>query len=283
VYNVVKRLQSLDRHASLAILWGISLAAFAGVYLEPRISLGPGYHEFADQRTVAGIPRAFDVLSNALFGVVGIWGLLFLWGHRSRSSFAEEQERLPYVLFFTGVTLTGIGSAYYHLQPGDARLPWDLLPMTMSFMSLLAATIVERISLRAGLLFLPALVACGFASVVYWQLGAWQGHGDYRFYLFTQYFPAIAIGAIVVLFPPRYTRTYGLFLAFLFYALAKTSELWDHKIFSLGGIVSGHTLKHLSAGVACYCILRMVRLRRVTPLHNLASTSLEAASIGRTF
>jgi hypothetical protein len=151
-------------------------------------------------------------------------------------------------------------------------------------MSLLAATIMERISLKAGLpFFLSVLVVCGFASVVYWQLGAWQGQGDYRFYLFTQYFSAIAIGAIVVLFPPRYTRTYGLFLAFLFYALAKILELCDQEIFSLGGIVSGHTLKHLSAGVACYCILRMVQLRKVTRLPDLASNSLEAVSVGRTF
>ena len=115
--------------------------------------LAPGYHVFADQRALGGIPRAFDVVSNALFLVVGIWGLLFLWQPRPRSSFATEQERLPYGLFFAGVGLTGIGSAYYHFQPGDARLPWDLLPMTMSFMSLLAATIMERISLKAGLRF----------------------------------------------------------------------------------------------------------------------------------
>jgi len=284
MHGIVKHLRSLDRRTRLTILWGITLAALAGLYLEPRVPLAPGYHEFADQRILGGFPRAFDVLSNAAFLVFGTWGLLSLREPRSRVSFAEEQERLPYVLFFAGVALTGIGSAYYHLQPGDARLPWDLLPMTMSFMSLLAATIMERISLRAGLLFfLPTLVVCGFASVAYWQLGAWRGQGDYRFYMFTQYFAAIAIGAIVVLFPPRYTRTtYGLFLAFLFYALAKIFELWDREIFSLGGIVSGHTLKHLSAGVACYCILRMVQLRKVTRFPDLASNSLEAASIERT-
>lgn len=279
---IVNRLRSLNRQKRLAILWVITLAAFAGLYFEPRMALPPGYHQFADQRTLGGIPHAANVLSNALFLVFGAWGLLFLCNRQSRSSFAEEQERLPYVLFFAGVTLTGIGSACYHLRPGDARLPWDLLPMTMSFTSLLAAMIAERINLKAGVLFfLPALVVCGFASVAYWQLGAWRGQGDYRFYLFTQYFPAIAIAGIVVLFPPRYTRTYGLFLAFLFYALAKIFELWDHEIFSLGRIVSGHTLKHLSGGIACYCILHLVRFRKVAQLPNLLNDSLETAGVGR--
>jgi len=228
-----------------------------------------GYHEFADQRTFAGIPRAFDVLSNALFIIVGAMGLNFLLQPQSNSRFLEKQEKLPYILFFSGVALTGLGSAYYHLAPGDSRLPWDLLPMTLSFMSLLAATIVERISVRAGLSLLPALVIFGIAGVGFWQYGEWRGQGDYRFYLFTQYFPVIAIAAMVILFPPRYTHTRYLFLGFVFYAMAKMFELFDHQIYSLGHVVSGHTLKHLSAGVACYCVLRMLQLRSPNQLPQL--------------
>jgi hypothetical protein len=52
-------------------------------------------------------------------------------------------------------------------------------------------------------------------------------------------------------------------LAFLFYVLAKLFELLDGPIYSLGNIVSGHTLKHITAALACYCILRMLRLRVV--------------------
>jgi len=261
---IIESLRSLTRKKRFAIMWGVTLTLFYGVYVEPRIQLSGGYHQFADQRTLVGFPRTFDVLSNALFMLVGTWGLVFLWRPRIHPSFVKEPERLPYFLFFAGVVLTGIGSAYYHLQPGNSRLSWDLLPMTMSFMSLLAATIMERISLRAGLLFLPALVLCGFASVLYWQFGELRGEGDYRFYLFAQYFPALAIAAIIILFPPRYTRTSDLFVAFLLYALAKIFELCDYQIFSLGGVVSGHSLKHLTAGLACYFILRMLRLRRKT-------------------
>jgi len=276
MYALLRRLRSVNRSNRLAILLTLALASFGGLCFQQRVSLGVDYHAFADQRTFVGIPRALDVLSNALFLVVGAAGLKFLFERVSRSSFLEKQERLPYVLFFAGVALTGLGSAYYHVAPGDSRLPWDLLPMTLSFMSLLAATIVERVSMTAGLSLFPALVILGVASVEFWQFGQLRGQGDYRFYLFSQYFAVIAIAAMIILFPPRYTRTFDLFLAFVFYALAKILELLDHQIYSLGRIASGHTLKHLSAGVACYWVLRMLKLRRATQFSDSASDALDA-------
>jgi presenilin-like A22 family membrane protease len=54
-----------------------------------------------------------------------------------------------------------------------------------------------------------------------------------------------------------------------FYVLAKVLELLDHQIFSLGHIVSGHSLKHVAAALSGYWILRMLQRRR--PLPGLAS------------
>jgi len=282
MHSIVRRLRSLRRSNRLVILITLTLASFAGLFFQRKVVLGIGYHAFADQRTFAGIPRALDVLSNAIFVIVGAAALKFLCESQSSSRFLEKQERLPYILFFSGVVLTGFGSAYYHLAPGDSRLPWDLLPMTLSFMSLLTATIVERIGIRTGLSLLPALLVFGLASVEFWQYGEWRGQGDYRFYLFTQYFPVVAIAAMIILFPPRYTHTGNLFLAFVFYSLAKILELFDHQIYAVGRIVSGHTLKHLSAGVACYWVLRLLKLRRPTQLSELGHHTLECDnSIGR--
>ena len=42
---------------------------------------------------------------------------------------------------------------------------------------------------------------------------------------------------------------------------AKVTEVLDARIYALGGIVSGHTLKHLIAALAVYWLLRMLRLR----------------------
>jgi hypothetical protein len=46
------------------------------------------------------------------------------------------------------------------------------------------------------------------------------------------------------------------------YALAKLMEFLDEKIYSLGSIVSGHTLKQLAAAAASLAILRLLQIRR---------------------
>ncbi len=50
---------------------------------------------------------------------------------------------------------------------------------------------------------------------------------------------------------------------FLAYVLAKIFEALDREIFSLGGLVSGHTLKHLAAGAAAGVVVRMLLRRSV--------------------
>ena len=44
-----------------------------------------------------------------------------------------------------------------------------------------------------------------------------------------------------------------------FYGLAKVLEAVDRIIYSLGGVVSGHTLKHVAAALSTYWILRMLQ------------------------
>ena len=63
--------------------------------------------------------------------------------------------------------LTAFGSSYCHLAPDIARLVRDRLPMTLVFMPLVAAMIVQRTSVKAGLWLLPVLTAIGAASA--WQ------------------------------------------------------------------------------------------------------------------
>ena len=65
-----------------------------------------------------------------------------------------------------------------------------------------------------------------------------------------------------LLLPARYTRGSDLLIVAAFYVLAKICETADHQIFSVGHIVRGHTLKHLSAGAAGFWILRMIQKRQ---------------------
>src|SRR5262249_16147692 len=88
-------------------LMAISLGAFL---LLPPISQDQSYHQFADQRTILGIPNFWNVVSNLPFLAVGAAGL-----RRFRNDPAT-------VVFFLGVFLTGIGSSYYHWNPNDETL-----------------------------------------------------------------------------------------------------------------------------------------------------------------
>jgi hypothetical protein len=254
-----------ERRGRLGLIIAVSLLCVTVLCFLPPIPLGPRYHDFTDKRILLRIPNFLDVLSNVPFMVVGLWGLLWLLRRSSKPSFVMQQERIPYFVFFAGVALTGVGSFWYHMAPDNSRLPWDLIPMTCSFMSILASIIMERIGVKAGLRLLLPLLVLGIASVAYWYLTERQDHGDYRFYLFVQFFPPLLIALIIALFPPRYTGTHYLAVAFIFFVLAKLFELFDKQIYLFTHMISGHSLKHITAGAACYWILRMLQKRRALP------------------
>jgi hypothetical protein len=134
--------------------------------------------------------------------------------------------------------------------------------MTMGFMAFFAAMVAERISVKTGLRLLLPLTAAGVTSIAYWYWSELRGAGDLRPYIFFQFYPLISVLLLTSLFPSGYTGTSILFGAIGFYALAKLLESFDTEIFDWTRVVSGHTLKHLAAGMAPYWILRMVRVRR---------------------
>jgi hypothetical protein len=239
----------------------------------PRIPQPQEYHLFADQRGFLGLPHFGDVASNLAFAAIGLWGLVFLLrltAEQILRHFQDRRERRPYLFFFAGLLLTACGSWYYHLQPDNASLLWDRLPMTIAFMSLVAAVIAERLSLRAGLWLLPVLLLIGLSSVWHWHVSEVSGVGDLRLYAAVQAYSVLVL-VIALFMPPRYTRGSDLAVVAGFYALAKVLEMLDRPIFGAGHMVSGHTLKHLAAAAAGYWVLRMLQKRRPLPSPSSAS------------
>jgi hypothetical protein len=242
------------------IVFTIALGATAA--LAPRVPQPLSYHDFADQRSLAGIPNFGDVASNLLFAVSGVWGLAFLLGRRGQKLFLDPRERWAYVFVFLGLLLTAFGSGYYHLAPDNARLVWDRLPMTLAFMGLVSAMISERVSVAAGFYLLPLLLLIGAGSVVLWWYSEARGVGDLRFYAAVQVY-AVLILPVLLLLPTRYTRSSDFAVVFCFYVMAKIFETADRQIFSIDQhTISGHTLKHLAAGAAGFWILRMLQKRQ---------------------
>jgi hypothetical protein len=229
----------------LLAFFGLMAASLAAMLLLSPIPQDPSYHEFADQRTILGIPNFWNVVSNLPFLVVGALGL---------RGFRDNPAT---VVFFLGVFLTGIGSSYYHWNPNDETLFWDRLPMTLSFAAILALVVEERVSARVGAILLWPGLAVGIFSLLLWH---WTG--DLRLYFWVQFFPGLAVILLFLLCPPKYTGAYYWIAAGALYALAKVFEFTDHAIYSVGNLLSGHTFKHLAASAACFAILRYFQTRR---------------------
>lgn len=71
---------------------------------------------------------------------------------------------------------------------------------------MVAAVIMERISVRAGLWLLPLLLVVGAGSVVQWYLSEVQHRGDLRFYAAVQIYSA-AVLLLTFLMPAKiYSR-----------------------------------------------------------------------------
>lgn len=228
-------------------LSGVALVAIAGMFLfVPPIAQPLAYHDFADPRGWWGIANFGDVMSNIAFIPAGLYGLWVL-GQRAEDGPWSRDARLPLAVFFVGVVLVGPGSAYYHLEPNNATLFWDRLPMTVAFMGLTAAVIADRIDVHKGVrIMLPVLILVGAGSAIYWHLT-----DDLRAYGLVQFLPVLIIPMIMWLWPGGKWITWrAIIWAFVFYGLAKVTEHYDEQIMSLlGGAVSGHTLKHLFAAL----------------------------------
>jgi hypothetical protein len=230
----------------------------------PRFAQPQSYHSFADRRAFLGIPNFGDVASNLPFAIIGFLGVAFLLQPASSQNsirFIDPRERWPYLIAFFGIFLTAFGSSYYHLDPNNARLVWDRLPIMVAFTATAAAMITERVQIHVGLLLLPVFLSLGVASVLLWYASELHGVGDLRFYAAVQVCSTLVL-LIVLLFSARYTRGSDLTIVVGLYALAKLLELFDRTVFHALRVVSGHTLKHLAAAGAGYWLLRMLRTRK---------------------
>ena len=219
-----------------------------------------GYHLFADGRSCLGIANFGNVASNGLFLLSGVIGALHCWRKR-------EGAWRSWLVFFTGVALVFFGSAYYHGAPGDDTLVWDRLPMTVAFMGLFTALLSEHVSehldAKRELPLLIMALAVGIFSVFWWQYS-----GDLRIYVWVQGAPLLAIPYVIAAFPGRYDQRHYLLYGVGLYALAKVAELLDHEIYAAtGALISGHSIKHLTAALAVLCVLLMLKRRQsLTPV-----------------
>ena len=229
----------------------ILLAIAIGMLLHGPIAQLDGYHSFADQLVHFGIINCGDVVSNAGFALVALWGMLRVWPQR-------QQLHLGFTLFVIAIFLTALGSGYYHWSPNDERLVWDRIPISLACAGLLAGVWQDFSAQKNQWPLVIALSLFAVGGVVYWHFSA-----DLRLYLSLQILPLVLI-PIWQWHAPKATRL-AFAAAIALYVLAKVAELADHQIYAFLGFMSGHTLKHLlstlAAGTIIYHLVQTTRSR----------------------
>lgn len=252
-----------------ALLGALALAGIIAVVFVPRIPQDPAYHAFVDTRAILGVPNFWNVLSNAPFIFVGLYGLA-----RVREV-APGFIRIVYLTFCVGVIAVAFGSGSYHYAPSTPSLVWDRLPMSIAFMALFTAVLGERVSWPlARALFVPLMVL-GVASVFYWAWTEQQGAGDLRPYGVVQFLPMLLMPVMLLIFPGHPGTARALWWTFAFYVAAKVCEQLDGPIYEALGM-SGHSIKHALSAVAV--LFALFALLRVEPANRAATGSLSAAT-----
>jgi hypothetical protein len=223
----------------------VTVTGFVVAALVPPVPQDLAYHDFADRRAIAHIPYGLNVLSNVGFLLAGAWAFV-----RTAHSALAGWERVAGFVFAAGLVLTGLGSAWYHWAPSNATLVWDRLPLSALFPTVFAVAIGDRVSPAGGRMLLTPLVLGAVASVIYWQYT-----DDLRPYGLAQFLPMLLIPLMLMLFPGQ-RPTAPLIAGVVIYALGKLAEINDGRLFALGSVVSGHTIKHLLAAGASVLIVR---------------------------
>lgn len=227
----------------LAAVFALTLAALLVPTLPAAAWPIPHY---VDTRIWLGLRNAGDVLSNLAFLAAGVWGLALLR--------VRDDVPVGALCFFIGLILTCIGSSFYHLDPDlPQRLVADRLGMAVAFAGFLSLAAGERISARAGRLMVWLMLVAG-------PLAAWIARDNLAPWAVVQFGGMVLAAALALTRPLPGALGVPLGGVILFYALAKLLELGDATVFeATGHIVSGHTLKHLSAALAAWPVIRTLR------------------------
>jgi len=239
--------------SSLLILFILGL--YFGRYQQEQ-----NYHQFADNRVFFGIPNGLDVMSNLAIVFPGIAGIAFVH-ERQKNKYEWADKFEPTILYcmFFGMVLTFFGSVWFHLEPSNSTLVWDRLGMVIIMACYCSLIIFDRFDSNLAKKVHFPLILIGFSSVFIWQY-----FDDLRFYFAFKVQLFILVFILLKYGEESYNRSKDYILSLALFGLATIFEFNDGVVFDALIIISGHTLKHIVAGIALWWIMRMTRERKLS-------------------
>ena len=194
-----------------------------------KIPFPQGYHNFVDKRTIGGIPNFMNIVSNLAIALPAFYLM-------------KKQKKISFLSI--NILLLAITSALYHVNPNDNTIFLDML-FVMSINTVVLSYFVNK---QVG----NFIFILGILSVFYWKK-----YDDLRFYEFLKI--AIPVYAIFMLYKNPKVSNY-IFPVIILTILIRVSEYNDKEIYKLtGGVISGHTLKHILAALDIYLIIIILK------------------------
>tara|TARA_B100001123_G_scaffold444251_1_gene592571 strand:- start:1775 stop:2422 length:648 start_codon:yes stop_codon:yes gene_type:complete len=203
--------------------------------LTNKITVPQGYHDFVDKRSFLEIPNFLDVISNLAI----LLPVLYLLQTRKKKSLLSN-------LLILHISLLAITSGYYHLNPSDKTVFWDI--MSIATGSMIVLLIIINTTTEYNLL----LYIFAVFSIIYWKYT-----GDLRLYLLI--YIGVPFYIIAKYYKNNNLRVY-LFIMIFCNILVWLTEFNDHYIYKItNNLVSGHTLKHIFAGIGIFYVIKILQ------------------------
>ena len=193
--------------------------------LSTKIPRPKEYHDFADKRSVVGVPNGLDIFSNLAIVLPAIYLI-------------SKEKKLSFLSI--NILLLAITSAYYHVEPSHKTIFLDMI-FVVSVNTVIFSYFVNK---QIGML----VYVLGILSVFYWKK-----YDDIRFYEFLK----ISIPIYGIYMIHKNPRVSGyIFPMIILSLLIRYSTSNDKEIYKLTNeTISGHTLKHILAGIDIYLVI----------------------------
>ena len=198
-----------------------------------KIELPKSYHNFVDKRTIFGIPNGMDILSNLFIALPAFYLI-------------SKQKKISFLSF--NILLLALTSTIYHINPTDNTIFMDMIFVVSLNTVVLSYFVDKQIGYFIYLL--------GILSVFYWKK-----NNDIRLYELLKII--IPIYVIIIIYKDYNNSNNNvsnyILLIIILSILIRYSEFHDKEIYQMTGkLISGHTLKHIIAGINIYIIIKVL-------------------------
>jgi len=251
--QVLAYFRAFGKRRKLAILAMVFLLLSLCVLTLMEPNQPSDFHDFAAVDSFLGVDNGLDVFSNIPFALVGLIGCRSLLRRDSLEGSVEPYEARLWWVVFVSIGFASVLSSWYHLSPNDVRIVFDRLPIITLMSAVFTIFLSQTMGEKWMRIFFPLLVISWFSVLLI------NFSGEWRPYLIMQFLPLVMIPSLVILFDHGRGGVREFCTAAMLFLIGKVAHEFDHEIYTLSGVISGHSVWHLLAAAGTYQLVRMYR------------------------